>query len=159
MRAEERRSDVESELASDDPTDMDDMVFSDEEESGEVGVTSAEHRDTAMSSAGDELVVARHAADPSSRKRAAGVDIVGERASKRTRSSRLLTASPAPPPPVVDVVEQGGRSAEGWTDTRASLGPVPTRDSRWEEDLPATGVVEHAGQLEGRTGTRVPREL
>ena len=31
MRAEERRSDVESELASDDPTDVDDMVFSNEE--------------------------------------------------------------------------------------------------------------------------------
>ena len=36
MRAGERRSDVESELASDDPPiDLDDMVFSDEEESRE----------------------------------------------------------------------------------------------------------------------------
>ena len=33
MRVGERRSDVESELASDEPTDVDDMVFSDEEES------------------------------------------------------------------------------------------------------------------------------
>ena len=33
-RAGERRSDVESKLASNDPTDSDDMVFSDEEESG-----------------------------------------------------------------------------------------------------------------------------
>ena len=33
MRGGEHRSDVESELASDDPTDVDDMVFSDEEES------------------------------------------------------------------------------------------------------------------------------
>ena len=38
MKAGERTSDVESELASDDPTDLDDMVFSDEEESREVVV-------------------------------------------------------------------------------------------------------------------------
>ena len=38
MRAGERRSDVESELTSDDPTDLNDMVFSDEE-SREVVVT------------------------------------------------------------------------------------------------------------------------
>ena len=44
MRAGERRSNVESELASDDPTDLDDMVFSDEEESREVVVTSVESR-------------------------------------------------------------------------------------------------------------------
>ena len=85
-RAEERRSDVESELTSDDPTDPDDMVFSDEEERGEVVATSAEHRDTAMSSAGDELGIARRAVDASSRKRAASVDVIGERAPKRTRS-------------------------------------------------------------------------
>jgi len=36
MRARERRTNVESELASDDPTDLDDMVFSNEEESREV---------------------------------------------------------------------------------------------------------------------------
>ena len=35
VRAGERRSDVELELASDDPMDVDDMVFSDEEESQE----------------------------------------------------------------------------------------------------------------------------
>ena len=33
MRAGEHRSDVESELTLDDPIDLDDMVFSDEEES------------------------------------------------------------------------------------------------------------------------------
>ena len=53
-RAGERRSDVESELTSDDPTDLDDMVFSDEEESQEVAVTSMEHRDPAAASAGEE---------------------------------------------------------------------------------------------------------
>ena len=39
MKARERRSDVESKLASEDPTDVDDMVFP-EEESREVVVTS-----------------------------------------------------------------------------------------------------------------------
>ena len=54
VRAGERRSDVESELVSDDPTDLDDMVFSNEAESREVVVTSTEHRDPAAMSAGEE---------------------------------------------------------------------------------------------------------
>ena len=33
MKAEERKSDIESELESEDPMDVDDMVFSEEEES------------------------------------------------------------------------------------------------------------------------------
>ena len=44
MKAGERRSDVESELTLEDPTDVDDMVFSEDEESCEVVVTSAERR-------------------------------------------------------------------------------------------------------------------
>ena len=39
VRVGEHRSDVESELMSDNPTDLEDMVFSDEEESREVVVT------------------------------------------------------------------------------------------------------------------------
>ena len=54
VKAGERRSDVESELASEDPTDVDDMVFSKEEESQENVVTSAECRDLAVMSTGDE---------------------------------------------------------------------------------------------------------
>ena len=54
MRAEERRSDVESELALDDPMDLDGMVFSNEEESREVVVTSAVRRDPSATSAGEE---------------------------------------------------------------------------------------------------------
>ena len=54
MRAGERASDVESELASDDPTDLDDMIFSDEEESREVAVTSTERRDPTAASTGKE---------------------------------------------------------------------------------------------------------
>ena len=55
MRAEERRRDIESELALDDPPmDLDDMVFSNEKESQEVVVTSAERRGRATTSAGDE---------------------------------------------------------------------------------------------------------
>ena len=41
MKAGEHRSDVESELKSEDPTEVDDMVFSEEEESREVVVTLA----------------------------------------------------------------------------------------------------------------------
>ena len=52
VRAGERRSDIELELVSDDPTNLDDMVFSDEEESQEVVVTSAEHRDPVATSTG-----------------------------------------------------------------------------------------------------------
>ena len=54
MKAGEHRSDVESDLASKDPTDVDDMVFSEKEESREVVVTSAERRDPTATSAGDE---------------------------------------------------------------------------------------------------------
>ena len=54
MKAGERRSDVESELTSDDPTNLDDMVFSDEEERWEVVVTSAVRRDPTVMSVGDE---------------------------------------------------------------------------------------------------------
>ena len=55
VRARENRSDVESELESEDPTEVgDDMIFSKEEESWEVIVTSAKHHDLAVMSAGDE---------------------------------------------------------------------------------------------------------
>ena len=54
MKAGERRSDVESELESEAPTEVDDMIFSEDEESREVVVTSAERRDPAAMSAGDE---------------------------------------------------------------------------------------------------------
>ena len=54
MEAGERKIDIESELESEDPTDVDDMVFSEEKESQEVVVTSAERRDPTATSAGDE---------------------------------------------------------------------------------------------------------
>ena len=54
VTAGERRSDVESELASNDPTDLDEMVFSDEEEGREVVVTSAVCHDPAATSIGEE---------------------------------------------------------------------------------------------------------
>ena len=83
MRAGERRSDVESKLASDDSTDLDDMAFSDEE-SREVVVTSVEHRDPVATSAGEEQEVARRAEVPASRKCAVSADVVGERVAKWT---------------------------------------------------------------------------
>ena len=54
MRAGEHASDVESELMSDDPMDLDDMVFSNEEEGREVVATSAVRRDPTTTSAGEE---------------------------------------------------------------------------------------------------------
>ena len=54
VKARENKSDVESELESGDPKDVDDMVFSEEEESREVVVTSAEHHDPTATSASDE---------------------------------------------------------------------------------------------------------
>ena len=52
VKARERKSDIESELESEDPMDVDDMVFS-EEETREVNVTLAERHDLAATSAGD----------------------------------------------------------------------------------------------------------
>ena len=77
MKAGERRSDVESELASDDPTDLDGMVFSNEEESREVVVTSAERRDTTTTSAGEEDEATRRAVVPAPRKHVARTDAIG----------------------------------------------------------------------------------
>ena len=54
VKAGERKSNVESKLESKDPTDVDDMVFFEEEESWEVVVTSAERRDPTAMSASDE---------------------------------------------------------------------------------------------------------
>ena len=51
-------------------------------------MTSAERRVRATTSAGDEQEAAWSAAVPTSRKRAASADVVGERAVKRTRSPR-----------------------------------------------------------------------
>ena len=121
VRAGERASDVESELTSDDPTDLDDMAFSDEEESREVVATSAVRRDPATMSAGEEQEAARRAEVPASRKRAASADAVGERAVKRTRSPCPSVASPFSSPPVVGATEQARRSEE-WTSTRVLLG-------------------------------------
>ena len=104
MRAGERRSDVESELASDDPTDLDDMVFSDEE-SREVVVTSAVRRDPTAMSVGEEQEATRRAEVPTSRKHAASADVIGERAVKRMRSPRPSAALPAPSSPMADVAE------------------------------------------------------
>ena len=67
MRVGEHRSDAESELTSNDPMDLDDMVFSDEEESQGVAVTSMEHHDPTAASVGEEQEAARCAEVPASR--------------------------------------------------------------------------------------------
>ena len=141
MRAGEGRSDVESELTSDDPTDVDDMVFSYEEESQEVVVTSVERCGPATTSAGGQQEAARRAPVPTSRKHAASADIVGERAAKRTRSPRPSIVSLVPSPPVVDVAEQGGRSEER-TGTRSSTGSVTACDLQPGTALPAADAVK-----------------
>ena len=78
VRAREHRSDVESELTLDDPTNLDDMIFSNEEESREVAVTSAERCDPAVASTSVEQEAARRAEVPTSRKHAASADVVNE---------------------------------------------------------------------------------
>ena len=159
MRAGEHRSDVESEQASDDsPTDLDDMVFSDEEESREVVVTLAEHRGPTATSAGGEQEAARRAAVPASRKRTASADIIGERAVKRPRSPRPLAASPVPSSSVAGMAEGAGRSEE-WTDACAATELVPTMDLQPKEAFPVATAVEQSGRSEGQTGTRSTRDL
>ena len=84
VKAGENRSDVESELESEDPTVVgDDVIFS-EEEGQEVVATSAERRDPAAASAGDEREVERRGNVPMPRKHATSSDAVGEREAKRT---------------------------------------------------------------------------
>jgi len=141
MWAGECRSDVELELTSDDPTDLDDMVFFDEEESREVIVTSVVHRDPTATSAGEEQEAARRVEVPTSRKCAASVDAVGRHAAKRTRSPRPSVVSPVPSSPVADAAEQAGWPEER-TGACAAMGPVLMPDSQLEEALPAVGAVE-----------------
>ena len=126
VKAEERRSAVESELQSEDPIDVDDMVFS-EEDSREVIVTSVEHRNPTVMSAGDEQEAERRVVVPLPRKRAASADAVDEREGKQTRSQRSSVASLVSSLPAADAAEQAGRFEER-ASTHASLGPVPARD-------------------------------
>ena len=157
MRAGERRSDVESELMSDDPPmDLDDMVFSDEE-SREVVVTSAVRRDPTATSAGEEQEAARCAEVPASRKRAASADVISERVLKQTRSSRPSAALPAPSSPVADVAGRA-RWSKGWPGNCAAIGPVPMLNLRPEEAPPTVGADEQSGWSKGRTGARSMRD-
>ena len=79
MKAGENRSDVLSELESEDPTYVDDMIFSEEEESREVVVTLVERRNPMTMSAGDEQDAERCTEVPMPRKHAMSADVVGER--------------------------------------------------------------------------------
>ena len=78
MKAGENKSDIESELESEDPTEVDDMVFSEEEKSREVVVTLAVCRDPTAMSAGDEQEAERRIVVPVLRKHAVSADAVGE---------------------------------------------------------------------------------
>ena len=152
VKAGERKSDVESKLESEDPTDVDDMVFFEEEESQEVIVTSVERRDPTATSAGDEQEAAWRAVVPASRKHATSVDAIGELEVEWTWSPRPLLASLVLSLPAADVVEQTGRSEER-TSTSASLGVVLVRDSWLKDALPTTDMAEHAWQFEEWTST------
>ena len=77
VKAGERKSDVESKLESENPTDVDDMVFSVEEKSWEVVVTSVERRDPTTPSAGDEQEATRRVVASAPRKRAASANAIG----------------------------------------------------------------------------------
>ena len=129
VKAGENKSDVESELESEDPTEVDDMIFSEEEESQEVVVTFAERHDHAAVSAGGEQEAERRSDVPMLRKRAVSVDATGEREAKQTRSPCPLVASPVSSPPAAGVAEQA-RWSEERACTHASPGPAPTCDSQ-----------------------------
>jgi len=140
MKARENRSDVESELESEDPTEVgDDMIFSKEEESQEVIATSAERHNPAPVSTAGGQEIERLGDVPAPRKRAASMDTVSEREAKRTRSPRHLEVSPSSSPPATGTAEQARRSEEQVC-TRASSGSAPTRDSQ-REDAPPAALV------------------
>ena len=128
VKAGERKSDVESELESEDPTDVDDMVFSKEEESQEVIVTSAESRNPTATSASDEREATRRAVASAPKKRVASADDVDKRTTKRTWSPRPFEAASVSLPPVANTAEQTGQSEER-AGNCASSGLVPTRGS------------------------------
>ena len=139
VKAGENKSDVEFELKSEDPIDVDDMVFSEEEESPEVVLTSAERRDPAATSAGDEQEAERRAVDPVPRKRAVSTDAIGEWEAKWARSPHPSVASPVSSPLAADTAEQVGQSKEQAC-TRASSGLVPACDSQPKDALFAAPV-------------------
>ncbi|XP_066311501.1 eukaryotic translation initiation factor 3 subunit A-like [Miscanthus floridulus] len=139
VKARERRSDDESKLESEDPTDVDDMIFSEEEESREVVVTSAESRDPAAISAGDEQEVERRAMVPMPRKHTASADTVGEWEAKQTQSPRPSVASPVLSPPAANAAQQTGQSKER-TGIHASPGSALACDSQPEDAPPAASV-------------------
>ena len=147
MKAGENKSDVESKLESGDPIDVDDMVFSEEEESREVVVTLVEHRDPMAMSTGDEQEAKRCAVVPVPRKCAMSMDTIGEWEAKRTWSPCPLVALPVPSPPTTDMAEQAGRSEER-TGTSASPGAVPARDSQSKDAPPAVDTTEQARRFE-----------
>ena len=128
MKAKENKSDVESELESEDPTQVDDMIFSEEEESQEVVVTSADCQDPTAMSTGDEQEAERCAMVPMLRKRAASADTTGEWEAKRTRSPWPSVALPISSLPATSTAEQARRSEERAC-THASLELVPAHDS------------------------------
>ena len=110
-------------------------------------MTSVERRDPAAMSAGDEQEAERRTVFPVPRKRAASTDAIGKWEAKRTWSPVPLVASPVPSPTAADTAEQAGWSEER-TGTRASPGPVPTRDSQSGEASPVANAVKQAWRFE-----------
>jgi len=85
VQAGENRSDIESELESEDPTEVgDDVIFSEEEVDREVFATSVECRDPKAASARGEQEVERCNDVLVPRKRATCLDVVGEWEAKWT---------------------------------------------------------------------------
>ena len=129
VQARENRSDVESELESEDPTEVgDDMIFSEEEERQEVIVTSTERCNPTVAHTGGEQEVERRRNVPVSRKHAASTDAIDEWEAKRMRSPCPSVAPPVLSPPAAGMAEQA-RWLEEQACTHASLEPVPACDS------------------------------
>ena len=119
VRAKENRSDIESELESEDPTEMgDDMISSEDERGEEVVVTSVEHREPTATSASGVWDAERHDDVPMLRKRATSSDTIGEWEAKWTRSSCPSEVSSALSPPAPGQVRRSEEQAHTYAFSR-----------------------------------------
>ena len=104
VRAGEKRSDVESKLESEDPTEVGDDASSFENMRGQEVMTLVVHHDPMAMSTGSGHEAERRGDVPMLCKCATSSDAVGEREVKRMRSPRSSEASPALSPPALGTI-------------------------------------------------------
>ena len=135
--AGKNQNDIETELESEEATEMGGDASSSENEGGrEVIATSVERHEPTAASVHGGREAERRGDVPVSRKRAMSSDATVERGAKRTQSPRPSEASPASPSPAPSMAGQASRSEE-WARTPASLGPAPACDLQQGDTPPA----------------------